>query len=308
MAQVMRNGTADSGAWIALDLLSLGRLHLARGEAGRIVWHRYMLIVYLVILPVLMLLDTNPQVHGQAAEIRGPIYMAAMAATMLAIGAVIELAFRSGIHRLHLTPVLAVANLAAIAAAEVTSRLLLLAQPRGWTEMLLVYGFYCAMAEIVAAIVLHNVLPTAIGELRGKPITRLAETDPALWPEPLAPRETEAATGAEDRLDLDGRSLPFAALRHLQAYGNYVVLQSPTGKELVAGPLARLVAQIPAPLGRQVHRSHWVAAAALRGWSLSGRVIALYLADGTTVPVAKTRRGEVRAWLESLDIPQGKPK
>lgn len=308
MAQAMRTGTADNGAWIALDLLSLGRLHLARGEAGRIVWHRYMLLVYLVILPVLMLLDTNPQVHGQAAEIRGPIYMAAMAATMLTIGGVIELAFRSGIRRLHLTPVLAVANLAAFAAAEVTSRLLLPAHPRGWAEMLLVYGFYCAMAEIVATVVLHNVLPTAIGELRGRPITRLAETDPALWPLPAAPCETAAVTGAEGRLDLDGKSLPFAALQHLQAYGNYVLMQSRTGKELVAGPLVRLVAQIPAPLGRQVHRSHWVAATALRGWGLSGRDIVLYLADGATVPVAKTRRAEVRAWIESLGIPQGKPK
>lgn len=295
---------------LALDLLSLGRLHLLRGEAAGILWHRYMLVVYLVILPVVLLLDTNPQARGYPLEVRGPIYMAAMAATMLTIGAVIDLAFRTGIRRMHLTPVLALSNIAALLASEAVSGLVFPAQSRGWTELLLVYGFYCVMAEFVAAVVVHLVLPKAIGELRGLPIARLAETDPARWQGKMAGTGTDAppVTGIAGRLELDGRSLPFGSIVHLQAYGNYVVMRSRTGRELVSGPLAKLVAQVPAALGQQVHRSHWVAAAALRGWTISGRDITLYLADGETVPVAKTRRGEVRAWLQSLDIPQGKPK
>lgn len=298
-------------AWLALPLLTLGTLHLRRGEIGQIVTHRYMLVVYLLVLPVLILLDTNPQAHGHPIEVRGPVYIVAIAATMLTIGGAIELAFLAGLHRLPLTPVNMLATLVALAASEIVSRLIFTAQGRGLGELALVCSFYFVMAEIVASVLLHNVMPMILGEIRQIPIGTLVETDPAFCAAQAQAREAQGradATGAgEGFLVVAERSVAFASLRHLQAYGNYVLLHSRAGKELVAGPLSRLVAQIPAAYGKQVHRSHWVAGHALRGWSVSGREVDLWLDGETRVPVAVTRRREVLDWLAALGIRQGKP-
>lgn len=298
---------------LALGLLTLGTLHLQRGESGQIVRHRYMLLVYMAILPFLMFLDTNPQAHGQPAEVRGPVYMAAMAATMVTIGGLIELAFRQRIRRLPLSAVLALANVAALAASEGTSRLILPAHGRSLAEFLLAYGGYWVMAEVVAALVIHNVMPAILAELRDRPIKTLADT--ALDMPPVSGADqgatrmhgTETLTPdapVEGYLVVDQGRFSYASLQSLQAYGNYVLLRDRSGQRLVTGPLARLVAEIPPVCGFQVHRSHWVAASALRGWSVKGGDIRLNLVGDHRVPVAVTRRREVRDWLERLNLPQ----
>lgn len=315
---VVATGTAPPS--LALGLLTLGTLHLRRGESGQIVRHRYMLLVFLAILPLLMLIDSNPQAQGQPPEVRGPVYMAAMAALMLTIGGLIELAFRFGVRRLPFSPVLALANVAALATSEGVSRLILPAHNRSPSEFLLVYGAYWVLAEVVTALVLHNIMPAILAELRGLPIRSLADTAPdfrtapataagaaaGAETEPPAPaRDTAAPLASDGHLQVDQRSFAFASLLHLQAYGNYVQLRSRSGQVLVTGPLTRLVAEIPPAYGFQVHRSHWVAASALRGWSVRGRDIRLVLDGGHQIPVAVTRRRQVRDWLQDLNLPQG---
>lgn len=60
------------------------------------------------------------------------------------------------------------------------------------------------------------------------------------------------------------------------------------------------VAEMAPGRGLQVHRSWWVARAAVRGWCREGRAITLILGDGLRVPVARHRVATLRAqgWLE----------
>lgn len=321
-AEVRQGGAAEGeGRPLRVVLLTLGTLHLLPDEAVQVLRHRYLLLVYLAVLPVLILADTNSHTQGLAVEVRGPVYMAALAGAVLTIAFAGQFAFWRGWKRLSLTSVLGIATLVGLGMSEAVSHLLLDADNRSLVELVLVVGFYWVTAELVASFVLHKVVPHVLAELRGMPIRRLAETDPAFWQAAggmaagmAGPEGTGPSEGAEGSAPAEGgflvaaeRRFAFAALLHLQAYGNYVMLHSRTGQELVTGPLARLVAQIPAGYGRQVHRSHWVAAAALRGWTAKGRDVTLLLDGAASVPVAVTRRREVRDWLAGLGIRQGKP-
>jgi hypothetical protein len=58
---------------------------------------------------------------------------------------------------------------------------------------------------------------------------------------------------------------------------------------------------MPATLGRQVQRSHWVALAAVEGVRKQGREIWLDIAGGGRVPVSAALKSEVQAWLDGRD-------
>lgn len=310
---------------VTVRLLSLGRLHFLPGEPVAVFTHRHMMSLYLVVLFCLIGFDTSGSAAVLPIELRGAIYVLSMIAFMSVIALSFQIAFkisaRRGALSVHLSPILFVATLCAVAVGETIIQLLVTVSNDGMTRSGLLILFHYMVGELASAVVAHRLMPVILAELRGLPIRTLAETDPMLWvgaaqhptPEPasepasaLAPTLAPApddATGS-GFLVAGGRSFAFKSVTSLRAEGNYVHLFTADKRELLPGPLSDLVGQMPEYLGRQVHRSHWVATRAVLDWHADGREISLHLADGQTVPVAITRRREVRDWLVAHGLPR----
>lgn len=80
---------------------------------------------------------------------------------------------------------------------------------------------------------------------------------------------------------------------------HYVRVHTPLGAELLLMPMARAVAGLSGIEGMRVHRSWWVARAAVTRIDGPARSMRLHLANGMMVPVARRAVAELRAggWL-----------
>ncbi|MBO9710829.1 MAG: LytTR family transcriptional regulator DNA-binding domain-containing protein [Caulobacter sp.] len=80
---------------------------------------------------------------------------------------------------------------------------------------------------------------------------------------------------------------------------HYVRVHTATGSRLVAGPLERVVAGLGGQEGMRVHRSWWVARAAVVDVASQGRNLRLRLSNGVTAPVSRASVARLRAagWL-----------
>lgn len=102
-------------------------------------------------------------------------------------------------------------------------------------------------------------------------------------------------------VDLLGERLPAHSILHLKAEEHYVSVMLDDGRTLLLrGRLADAIGQLPPDSGMQIHRSHWVAKAAVstvfrarEGWRLR-------LTSGQDVPVARNRTLPVRAWANGV--------
>ena len=84
----------------------------------------------------------------------------------------------------------------------------------------------------------------------------------------------------------------------LQAQDHYVEVTTATGRHLILMRLGDAEAELDGYPGMRVHRSWWVARAAIEEMrNENGRPV-LALGDGTRVPVSRDRRAGVKAWLE----------
>lgn len=89
----------------------------------------------------------------------------------------------------------------------------------------------------------------------------------------------------------------------LQMEDHYVRVRRASGSSLELMPLHQAVQRFGSTDGLQVHRSWWVATAAVTRAERDARNWRLRLIDGTTVPVARNRIAEIRArgWLDAAD-------
>ena len=83
----------------------------------------------------------------------------------------------------------------------------------------------------------------------------------------------------------------------LQAQDHYVEVVTTRGKELVLVRLADAERELDGIDGMRVHRSWWVARAAVSGLERSDGKVVLVLTDGRSVPVSRANEKTVRAWL-----------
>jgi DNA-binding LytR/AlgR family response regulator len=81
----------------------------------------------------------------------------------------------------------------------------------------------------------------------------------------------------------------------LQMEDHYVRVHTPGRSELVLLPMHRALEEIGERPGLRVHRSWWVAQAAVERVEQEGRSVWLVLANGLRVPVARNRVAELRA-------------
>jgi hypothetical protein len=121
----------------------------------------------------------------------------------------------------------------------------------------------------------------------------------AAAPRPAAPARTVPdLADATDTTDALPSPLLATALC-LQMEDHHVRVHLPTHSRLHLATLNQAIAAMEEGRGRQVHRSWWVARAAVKGWEEEGRTLFLRLANDLRVPVARARVAALRAdgWL-----------
>lgn len=121
------------------------------------------------------------------------------------------------------------------------------------------------------------------------------ETELVSGPATLLQKEQEetGSTGYQRHLE---RPLAGALVR-VEAQEHYVRLVSQSDSQMLLYRFNDIVAELPVELGMQVHRSHWVAYAAVNALFREGGRLFLSLRDGTKVPVSRKFASAVRTWL-----------
>lgn len=84
-------------------------------------------------------------------------------------------------------------------------------------------------------------------------------------------------------------------LVRIEAQDHYLNVVTTKGTALILLRLAEAVEELEGAGGMQTHRSHWVKVDAVQGHRRTGGRDVLVMSDGSTVPVARTRRDAVRA-------------
>jgi hypothetical protein len=88
-------------------------------------------------------------------------------------------------------------------------------------------------------------------------------------------------------------------LVRVEAQEHYVIINSSEEQRMVLGRFSDIVNTLPGPLGLQVHRSHWVARAAVAEAFSEKRNLKLRLANGDVVPVSRRYRDAVLEQFET---------
>lgn len=120
-------------------------------------------------------------------------------------------------------------------------------------------------------------------------------------------RPTQALPGASPTpappaVEILGRRFRSGDLWRLAAEQHYVSVGTQDGKSvLLRGNMSDAVAVLPPDLGVQVHRSHWVARAAISTVKRSSKGWRVVLLNGIDVPVARPRQSDVAQWIETTD-------
>lgn len=111
---------------------------------------------------------------------------------------------------------------------------------------------------------------------------------------PLAPTQTAPDAGLYDRLPPG-----FGPLLALKSEDHYVRVIGETREALILLRLRDAIILLPGADGLQVHRSWWVARAAVAGSVRDGRTLRLTLSNGSQVPVAREKIAALAAagWL-----------
>lgn len=186
-----------------------------------------------------------------------------------------------------------------------------------WTEVVQVAAFvmfFSYLGEIIFSVFL---MPKMLADMRRKPVEEVraqmilpqepslafavAPADPQAAAEPPPLAESKPVPPPAMTVRLFGQNFPIARITALEAEEHYVVIHLRDGApQILRGRIGDAVTTMPEGVGRQVHRSHWVAAAAVvKGQSENGQLVIL-LADGRKVPVARSRQAEVRDWLRQI--------
>lgn len=220
-----------------------------------------------------------------AAELRVPLWMVLVAGNWLLVVLAGEALCR--VPALASVPVPALAAVAgllgAIPGTLVSYRA---AQAFGPFELLIPspLAFYGYVAVLSVAISVSAALVLDPG-------------DPEPPPEGQAPTAPEPAPAGES---------PFLAripphlgreLLAVETEDHYLRIHTPAGSDLVLMRMRDAVAELAPVDGLRVHRSWWVARTAVECTVRDGTTLTLTLRSGLSVPVARTQRRAVRAWL-----------
>jgi hypothetical protein len=185
------------------------------------------------------------------------------------------------------------------------------------SDLALVTGFNLVFAYTGEILHAGFVMPRALADMRGtSPKAILAEflvsEDGALkesLPGPLpgatqppaslsvAPLPLPDAGRSGESVTIFGQPFRMAEIMSIEAEEHYICLTLQGGaRHLLRGRIADAIAAIPPGRGLQIHRSHWVASAALARFSKDRSAAQVTLVDGRVLPVARQRIPQVREW------------
>ncbi|NBO20698.1 MAG: LytTR family transcriptional regulator [Rhodobacteraceae bacterium] len=284
-------------------------------EFVMLVRHRAASSVYLLVISIFTVTNLDGLV-AVPVWVRFAIYTAKLLVFMVTFVAVTKwrlLHYRkAGVPYLHPSPLILISVASVLAIHQITY-LMLTGAIWPLTRIVAVYIFYWISAEVTIHLFGWLVMPYALDDLRGTahpgrtaPIrVFFARLAALLSPDLTAfavPPITAGPRPAPQNANIDilGKSVPLAQLDHIRAEGNYVHLRGEGIELTVLGRFSAALAKVPSDLGRQVHRSHWVAQAAVAGFHATKDELTIVLHDGTEVPVAGPRRAEVLPWLHQF--------
>jgi hypothetical protein len=308
---------------IDLRLLSGGQIFRNMQEFRQAMRHRYVLANCAgLTLPAIVLLYALDSTR-MPIDLQVPSVVVGLAAAQVLLitylAGAVKLAWamrkNASVIRIWVTPGLMLGVAGMLSVAHVMHQIFEVKQD--WTELRShLIPFLCLLyLEWAAAVIFRGPMPRVLAKMRG---TREPLVPAPVEAAPLngidAPRSTSVPKAASVALRAElvapanRLGFPAAEVLRLEASGNYVTVVTRKGRSLLPGPFAAVVAQMPAGLGRQVQRSHWVSLAAVEGVRRKGREMWLQVADGALVPVSTASRAEVQAWLETAGTTVASPR
>jgi hypothetical protein len=198
---------------------------------------------------------------------------------------------RPEVLSIRLSPLVALSAVLMVAASEAMVAITGGPALASTFEYVILWFLFYALGEIQAVLLCTLVAPSVLHDIRNRP--EIAAPPPAAIPD---------APPAGTQLQLGDLRLDVATIRHARAEGNYVDIRTDTARHYVLTTFATVLAALDPAQGRQVHRSHWVAARVLTGFFRDGRDIVVRLEDGTEIHVAQSRQKDVLPWLETVSV------
>lgn len=110
-------------------------------------------------------------------------------------------------------------------------------------------------------------------------------------------RQREHERGRE--ITVAGESFGVSDLISLKSQEHYVVVATPAATHRLRARLSDVVSQLDETDGVQAHRSHWVSRDAISTIVQKDGTDHIVTITGESLPVARPRKGEVRAWVAS---------
>lgn len=130
--------------------------------------------------------------------------------------------------------------------------------------------------------------------LRNVFVAHVFETVALLWLLPAQRARKPVVSGDRD-IALAGRKVGLAQILRVKAAEHYLEIYTTNKVEIIRERMSTFLEQVTPDDGIQTHRSHWIARQTAQ--SLSGSK--LTLTDGETIPVARGRLNDVRAWINA---------
>lgn len=282
---------AETVGPVQLRLLTGESIPLARGEFLRIAIHPYLLLFYALIVAFIFVANANPSRDAVPLQLRllgyGSSVLVGVVMLFLSVTLIRRITLRRSGQEIIPFPI----NLAITVAASVlygealTPRLY--GEPLApFGQLLLKLAFYIVTVEVAAAVAMYILLPHILSSLRKQRYRSMSD----LMPKPAVPENLPP-------LRLAGHDLNPASLIRMEVDGDLVRIITTEGTRIAQGPLTQLVESLPDDIGIMVHRSDWVAQAAVIGTTRIGRSRALRLRNGDVVRVASSRDSVVVEWL-----------
>jgi hypothetical protein len=164
-------------------------------------------------------------------------------------------------------------------------------------ELAILYTFHLTVFFVGELAFVSFLLDACLKDIRAKAMADPPSSD--LAPTPVKshlPHNT-----APENLYLFGHRFDLAELWAIRAVEHYIEVKTKAGEYLLLrGRMSEAEGALPEGLGMRVHRSHWVAAQALKALDQRPDRWQLSLHCGTEIPVARARREETREWVSKV--------
>ncbi|MEY4981849.1 MAG: hypothetical protein RIR62_115 [Pseudomonadota bacterium] len=293
----------DAPRDLLLRLASGDRLRLSDRELWLALRHRNTLFYFAGVVAALILIDVRGEGRDYAIWQSALFFAASQSVAILcvALGLTVlrRMSRRTDALPLHLSPFAAVAAVFMVVTCEVSIHLAGGRVLETAFEYLILWFFFYVLAELELMGAILLVAPRVLADLRARGIS--APPAPALAPPARPPARAARIADATGGMVVIGElQIDPATIRHVRAEGNYVDIRTDSARHYLLGTFATVVAALGPQHGRQIHRSHWVAARVMRGFYRDGRDLVVRLEDGSEIRVAQSRQKDLLPWLASV--------